>query len=496
MKIYLSTRALRPPFSGGATIYTIRLANELASHASVVVGLTDYGASSVESQLASGIEKVYLSGSKRSEVAAAEQAWILQARPDWCLYSYPGVLDSYKLLEGLRTAVIVYDLQHLVVPGNFTPMERWNRDRAIRRAVDEADLVFTISDFSAGEIERFYPGSAAKTTVIYGGGERDILMDERPCGNEKFLLYPANFWPHKNHETLLEAFRILRRSDSDLKLVLTGGVLSSAVPALRARLNAPGVEVRGYVSKECLSNLLGSAACLVFPSRYEGFGMPVLEAFQAGTPVACSSGGSLPEIGGDAAEYFDPLNPEDMAAAIQRAVTKRGESEWTQKAAMRAALFTFQRSAALALAAMEGAGDDRPTRRSVSPSAPGYGTVEGSAFDRFPGVDAVLTSSEALKSGVCEAADWRVVDLYLAVRLYPLCLGRLIKRSGEVTAEAIPDIYRLVAEGRLMLVDEVQEKLAGRIPRFFAAFVIAMQLALLHRTSREAMRALFTGRWG
>ena len=108
----------------------------------------------------------------------------------------------------------------------------------------------------------------------------------------------------------------MRRERPELRLVLTGQGHG------RARL-PEAVESRGHVSADELLDLYRSAACLVFPSLYEGFGLPPLEAMACGCPVAASNATSLPEVCGDAAEYFDPLSTEDMAAAIVRALDGR-----------------------------------------------------------------------------------------------------------------------------------------------------------------------------
>src|SRR5215213_8016876 len=121
-----------------------------------------------------------------------------------------------------------------------------------------------------------------------------------------FLLYPASPWPHKNHARLLEAFTLVRRERPELRLVLTGsghGVLPD------------GVESVGYVTQDELASLYRRASALVFPSLYEGFGQPPLEAMACGCPVACSDLPPLREVCGDAAVYFDPEDPEAIAAA-------------------------------------------------------------------------------------------------------------------------------------------------------------------------------------
>jgi glycosyltransferase involved in cell wall biosynthesis len=166
---------------------------------------------------------------------------------------------------------------------------------------------------------RFAPGGDAP-----GGGRR-----------EPFVLYPARAWPHKNHARLLEAFAFVRRRRPELRLVLTGG---GDLPT------ADGVEVRGHVAVEELAALLRRASALVFPSLYEGFGQPPLEAMASGCPVACSNAAALPEVVGDAARLFDPLDVQEMARAIEDVLDD--PESWRARGLERAQAFTWERTAA------------------------------------------------------------------------------------------------------------------------------------------------------
>ena len=135
---------------------------------------------------------------------------------------------------------------------------------------------------------------------------------------ESFLLYPARPWPHKNHARLFEAFARVRDRRPELRLVLTGvGHDPGRLPA--------GVETLGGVSADELVSLYRRAAALVFPSLYEGFGLPPVEAMACGCPVAASNAGSLPEVVGDAAVLFDPHDPQAIAAGIDEALDRAGE---------------------------------------------------------------------------------------------------------------------------------------------------------------------------
>jgi glycosyltransferase involved in cell wall biosynthesis len=137
----------------------------------------------------------------------------------------------------------------------------------------------------------------------------------------EYLLYPANFWPHKNHAVLVRAFELYVRQapNSRLKLVLTGGGGTERphiVDAVRGAGLADRVVFAGFVSDAQIGALMRFSFGLIFPSLYEGFGMPVVEAMAAGTPILCSNATSLPEIAGDAALLFDPRDPGEISGAI------------------------------------------------------------------------------------------------------------------------------------------------------------------------------------
>jgi glycosyltransferase involved in cell wall biosynthesis len=153
------------------------------------------------------------------------------------------------------------------------------------------------------------------------GATNDVLRKYGLAANE-FLLYPANFWPHKNHAMLFTAFGMFRSRHlkSELKLVCTGApnermeILRDAV----LRMGLQGwVHSPGFLSETEFAALMASCRGLVFPSLHEGFGMPILEAMVFGKPVLCSNVTSLPEVGGDAAIYFDPRKPDDIVDALE-----------------------------------------------------------------------------------------------------------------------------------------------------------------------------------
>jgi glycosyltransferase involved in cell wall biosynthesis len=232
------------------------------------------------------------------------------------------------------SAVTVHDLQHLDLPQLFSRGERAFRAVAYHRSARAARLVVVPSAFVRDRAVALLGLDPARVRVIHHGIDHERFRPgDEP--REPFLLYPARRWPHKNHARLFEALALLRRDRPELRLVLTGGGHAGPLPA--------GVELRGAVGAAELVALYRRASALVFPSRYEGFGLPPLEAMACGCPVACSLAASLPEVCGDAARYFAPDDPEAIAAATAEVLAEPGP--WRERGLARAAAFTWERSA-------------------------------------------------------------------------------------------------------------------------------------------------------
>ena len=206
-------------------------------------------------------------------------------------------------------ATTVLDVQHEVFPEFFSWAERLYRRRVYGWTVRKSRIVITISEHArAALVERLGLDPARVRAIHLGVDHERFTPDGRP--REPFLLYPANGWPHKNHRRLFEAFALVRRERPEVRLVLTG--------AGHSKLSPPdGAESRGHVPLDDLVGLYRTAAALVYPSLYEGFGIPCVEAMACGCPVAASNVASLPEVCGDAAVYFDPLSVESIAQGIR-----------------------------------------------------------------------------------------------------------------------------------------------------------------------------------
>ena len=210
----------------------------------------------------------------------------------------------------------IHDVQHFDFPSFFPRLERGYRRLAYDAPARRAAAVITISRFSRDRIVEHLRVPPERVRVAHLGVNTEEFSPRRGP-RENFVLYPARGWPHKNHQRLVRAMHRVRKTHPGMRLVLTGGGLD-ALGTL-----PPWVENRGLVPRGELVELYRSAACLAFPSLYEGFGLPPLEAMASGCPVASSTAGSLPEICGDAAVMFDPLDPDAIAAAIIEAVSAR-----------------------------------------------------------------------------------------------------------------------------------------------------------------------------
>jgi glycosyltransferase involved in cell wall biosynthesis len=214
---------------------------------------------------------------------------------------------------------IVYDLQHVAYPEFFSTEQRLNRQRQIADACARSERVVCISGYVRETLlETVQYGSECALSIPLGmlqdvSRAEPAVLDKLGLKPGGFLLYPANFWPHKNHRRLFEALRLW--PDSNLKLVCTGAP-NALMHTLASEAEPLGVVFAGYVSQAELTALLQACRGLIFPSLYEGFGMPVLEAMALGKPVLCSNVTSLPEVAGDAALYFDPTSAEQIAGAI------------------------------------------------------------------------------------------------------------------------------------------------------------------------------------
>ncbi len=271
------------------------------------------------------------------------RSWMRQIYDRW-----PGLLREHFQLDlwfdplttlspgelGCASVLTILDLQHEALPSFFPPAEHARRSRVYPTGSAAATRIIAISEFAKQELIQYYRIAAEKIDAIPLAAPTGFvsLQSENPEDlevlsaygiHEPFCFYPANSYPHKNHVRLLQAFRLVRQQNGcdDLQLVLTGAsqwaeseVAAAAVDLIECR----SVVKLGHIPFEHLPILYRRAEFMVFPSLYEGFGIPILEAMQSHCPVLTTRGGSIPEVAGDAAHFIDGKDCQSIAQGIVR----------------------------------------------------------------------------------------------------------------------------------------------------------------------------------
>lgn len=266
-------------------------------------------------------------------------------------YTHPDLLT-------LPTLLVVPDIQHEFFPQYFSPQELFKRRASFNSSITSARTICAISAFTRQTLIDKLQVPPEKITVTPLAADARITQPIAPevhaavldkyTLNPGYLFYPALTWPHKNHINLIRAMQILRdQSGLHINLVCTGTAKEAQAEiqsAIRASGLADQIHFLGYVPQEDLGSLYRNAAALVFPSMFEGFGMPVLEAMACGCPVVCSNTSSLPEVAGEAALYFDPQSPVAIAESIQRLLgSPELRDTLVQHGRQRAERFTWKR---------------------------------------------------------------------------------------------------------------------------------------------------------
>jgi glycosyltransferase involved in cell wall biosynthesis len=244
-----------------------------------------------------------------------------------------------------RQVTVFHDLQHKIHPEYFRWFDLPFWRLLLWAAAHRSQRLIAVSEATRADLLRFYRIPADRVTVVHHGVEPAFSHLGR-SENETYLLCVSTLHPHKNIPSLIRAYG---RKKRDFRLVLAGmrGFHTRAIEALIAELGLQdAVQITGWVSRDDLYELFARARAFIYPSTFEGFGMPVLEALAAGIPTACSDIPPLREVAGDAALFFDPLDEDAIAAAIERVMTDVPLRERLGEAGPeRARPFTWERSA-------------------------------------------------------------------------------------------------------------------------------------------------------
>lgn len=229
---------------------------------------------------------------------------------------------STPLLPLLHTPLVVtvHDLIHEHLRDKRLPLPP--AAARLKETIMAADGIIAVSQATRRDLVNLYGIPEERITVIYHGHSGPPAVQPPPVAGlpERYILYVGNRGPSKNFTNMLRAFDIVARRDRSLHLVCTGAPFSHAEGSMIASLSSAGRVVQRFFPTTDMPALYAHAGCYVFPSLLEGFGMPVLEAFAAGCPVALSRTSCLPEIAGEGGIYFNPFDPSDMAARISEAL--------------------------------------------------------------------------------------------------------------------------------------------------------------------------------
>jgi glycosyltransferase involved in cell wall biosynthesis len=227
----------------------------------------------------------------------------------------PSHVLPWRVPARVRTVATVHDVGYRHYPQAHPWRQRYYLDWGTRHTVRRADVVLADSHATAQDVARFYAIDPEKVCVAYPGAlpladvdaaQVQVTLAKHGLVGKRYIIHIGTLQPRKNVEQLLAAFRLAQQEHHlrDVVLVLAGGAGWGG----RKFNFAPNERYLGYISDVEKAALLMGARALVFPSLYEGFGFPILEAHQAGIPVACSNTSSLPEVAGKAARYFDPTD--------------------------------------------------------------------------------------------------------------------------------------------------------------------------------------------
>ena len=292
------------------------------------------------------------------------------------LWNYRNKVDvffsptHYLPFSTTRPSVIaILDISYLHFPQLFKKRDLYQLKLWGRYSLGKARRIITISKSSKNDIIKAYGVLEDKISVVYPGIKigkdsksemRTSTLKEKFGIDEDFILFVGTLQPRKNIEKLIEAFSMLKNKNIILVVVGKKGWMFEKIMSAPQKFGVSDrVKFLHSVTDEELPIFYKNAMCFVFPSLYEGFGLPVLEAMQYGCPVLTSNVSSLPEAGGDAAIYFDPQSVEDMAEKINRVVSsQKTREEMVKKGLEQIKKFSWEKSAEKTIKLLEEVGGE------------------------------------------------------------------------------------------------------------------------------------------
>jgi glycosyltransferase involved in cell wall biosynthesis len=332
--------------------------------------------------------RIYLKNDPRMEMPVPTENWqyqIVGPKKFWTQIGLPLklFLESRKpnvffspshyapRFSSIPTAISIMDLSYIHFPELFTKHDLYQLVNWTKYSAKNAKNIFTISNFSRDDIIKTYKKRPenVKTTYlgikpVLSGNYKILNMEEL---NKKFgisapyILFVGTLQPRKNIVKLIEAFSFLKEKDIQLVIVGKKGWLFEEIFQAPEKYGVlDRIKFLDFVGDEDLPSLYKNAFCFVLPSLYEGFGLPVLEAMKFGCPTVISDTSSLPEVGGDAALYFDPQSADDIAEKLGKVIAdEKLREEMIKKGYNQVKKFSWEKTAKETLKVLEDLGNAR-----------------------------------------------------------------------------------------------------------------------------------------
>jgi glycosyltransferase involved in cell wall biosynthesis len=240
----------------------------------------------------------------------------------------------------IPSVIKIPDMQHEYYPDFFSPeLLKW-RKRYYQMSADNADMILTVSKKSRDDILKYLDVNPKKVKITYQNSpqwfDNEISLNQMKLIKrnyklpDQYLFYPANSWKHKNHLRLLKAFSSVKNQVPKVHLVFSGypqEAFDEIKLSIKKNNLTDRVHLLGYIDKKDIQGIYKNAMGLIFPSLFEGFGIPIVEAFRVGCPVLCANNTSMPEIAGDAALYFDASSTKSIADTLVQFINHKALRE-------------------------------------------------------------------------------------------------------------------------------------------------------------------------